>query len=142
VIRRVSRILLGWVFVNSGVDVLRNPHPRAEVAGPVIDKLTSAVPALPDDRLLVVRANAGLHLLAGSLLVLNKMPRLAALALAGSLVPTTLGGHAWWSHEDPAKRAQNRVHFNKNVSLIGGLLATVADPGPRARARARKTRSK
>src|SRR3712207_3817096 len=135
-VRRTTRLLLGWVFVSSGVDVLRNPHPRAEVPGPVIDRITGATAILPDDRVLVVRANAAVMLGAGTMLALNRAPRLAALALVGSLVPTTIGGHAYWQAEDPAKRAQNRIHFNKNLAIIGGLLLTAAErPKPRPKRR-------
>ena len=53
--------------------------------------------------------------------------RLAALALCVSLIPTTLSGHAYWTHSEPAARAQQWIHFNKNLSMIGGLLYVLAD---------------
>jgi putative oxidoreductase len=40
----------------------------------------------------------------GALLALGKAPRLAASALAGSLIPTTLAWHAYWEHQDPTAR--------------------------------------
>jgi putative oxidoreductase len=126
-VRSIARPLLGWVFVSSGVDVLRNPHPRAEVAGPVIDKVTGSASFLPDDRVTMVRANAAVMLGAGTMLALGKAPRLAALALVGSMIPTTVGGHRYWEFDDPAKRAQNRIHFNKNLAIIGGLLMAASE---------------
>jgi uncharacterized membrane protein YphA (DoxX/SURF4 family) len=68
----------------------------------------------------------------GTLLALGRAPRLSALALAGSLIPTTLAGHAYWTVEDPAARKQQRIHFHKNMALIGGLLFAALDQ-PRAR---------
>ena len=43
-----------------------------------------------------VRINGGVQVAAGALLTLNKLPRLAALALAATLVPTTAAGHRFW----------------------------------------------
>ena len=87
---------------------------------------------LPDDDEVLVRGNAAVMVAAGALLVLGKAPRLSALALAGSLVPTTLAGHSYWEHEDPATRKIQRIQFHKNLAMIGGLLFAVLDePSPR-----------
>jgi hypothetical protein len=59
-------------------------------------------------------------------------PRLAALASAGSLVPTTLAGHAFWTLDDPAQRKQQQIQFTKNLAMLGGLLYAVAG-GPARR---------
>ena len=131
VVRRAARPMLGWVFVLSGIDVLRNPHPRAETAGPTIDRICQAAPFLPNDRVTLVRANATVQLTAGTMLALGRAPRLAALTLAASLVPTTIGGHPYWTIEDPVRRAQNRIHFNKNLAILGGLLLATVDTGGR-----------
>jgi putative oxidoreductase len=64
---------------------------------------------------------------AGGLLALGRLPRLSALALAGSLVPTTLAGHRFWSETDPAKRSMQQIQFFKNVSMLGGLLLAAVD---------------
>jgi uncharacterized membrane protein YphA (DoxX/SURF4 family) len=76
--------------------------------------------------------------LGGALLALGKAPRLSAVALAGSLVPTTMAGHAYWSVEDPAARKQQRIQFHKNMAMIGGLLFAVLDQ-PRARRAPRRS---
>ena len=49
----------------------------------------------------------------------------SALALAGSLVPTTLAGHRFWEEEDDAARAQQTVQFLKNLAMFGGLLMII-----------------
>jgi putative oxidoreductase len=136
--RMLSRSLLGSVFVYSGVEVLRNPEPRAKAAAPIIDRLTETVPALPGDPVQVVQANAVLHVTAGSFLILGKMPRLAALALAGSLLPTTAGGHRFWEQDDPQQAAQQRIHFLKNAAILGGLLTAAMQPPAGSRRRRRR----
>ena len=61
------------------------------------------------------------------LLALGRFPRLSALTLAATLVPTTAAGHRFWEAEEDADRAQQRIHFLKNLSMFGGLLITAAD---------------
>jgi uncharacterized membrane protein YphA (DoxX/SURF4 family) len=67
------------------------------------------------------------QVLGGALLALGVAPRLSALALAGSLIPTTLAGHSYWAVQDPAARKQQRIQFHKNLAMIGGLLFAVLD---------------
>ena len=61
------------------------------------------------------------------MLALGRAPRLAALALAASLVPTTAAAHLYWTIEDPVARQQQKIQFWKNSGLMGGLLLTVLD---------------
>jgi len=49
------------------------------------------------------------------------------LALAGSMIPTTLAGHAFWTVDDPTARKLQRIQFHKNMAMIGGLLFAVLD---------------
>lgn len=129
--RRVAHLLLGWMFLQSGIDVIRKPEGRADIAGETIDRLRQTLPVVPDDDVAVVRANAAIHVVAGALLAMNRLPRLSALVLAGSLVSTTIGGHPFWTIDDPARRAQQRTHFYKNLAILGGLLSVATEPGPR-----------
>ena len=125
-IGRVVRPLLAWVFISGGVDVARNPQPRAQAAAPIIDSMLALFPVPGVDRVAMVRANAVLQVVAGGTMAIGVWPRLSALALAGSLIPTTIGGHPFWTIEDPAQRAQQRTHFNKNLAILGGLLLVAA----------------
>jgi hypothetical protein len=59
----------------------------------------------------------------------------AALTLAGSLVPTTVAGHGFWTISDPVSRQQQRAHFDKNLAIFGGLLAAAAIRPARRRGR-------
>src|SRR5438045_3015222 len=113
-VEALARPLLAGVFIHGGVDTYFNPEPRAKTAGPLIDRITDRVSALPDDRVQLVRANAALQVVAGTMLAAGKLPRLSALALAGSLLPTTAGGHRFWEADDPKQAAMQRTQFLKN----------------------------
>ena len=123
-LRVVARILIGSTYVMLGADALRTPGKRPEIAAETLAAIRRVVP-LPEDDTLVVRANAAVMVGGGAMLALGRMPRLAALALAASLVPTTAAAHRYWTVDDPAGRAQQKIHFWKNASLLGGLLLVV-----------------
>ncbi len=135
-IRRIARPMLGSLFLVSGYDAVKDPAGRAAVAAPFLAKAASLV-KLPQDDELLVRINGAAMLAGGALLSAGRLPRFSSAVLAGSLVPTTLAGHAFWEQGDPAVRAQQRVQFLKNVGLLGGLLLGVADKGTSRRARRR-----
>lgn len=99
----------------------------ASAAEPVAVPVGSRIPRLTEDPERLVRINGAVQVGAGVMLATGRFPRVAALALAGSLVPTTLAGHAWWKEEDPNRRADQRTQFIKNLSLLGGLLIAAAD---------------
>jgi putative oxidoreductase len=125
-LRPAARAFTGSTYVLLGFDALRAPGARVEQAGPVLAAIRKWVP-LPDDDELVVRANAAVMVAAGGLLMLGKAPRLSALALVGSLIPTTLAGHSYWEAEDPATRKIQRIQFHKNLAMVGGLLFAALD---------------
>ncbi|WP_270041878.1 DoxX family membrane protein [Solirubrobacter ginsenosidimutans] len=127
VLRTVGRGMIATLFLIAGVDVLRHPQPRAEVAHDTLERLRSAVRVVPDD-VTAVRANAATQLVAATLLTFGKAPRAAAGVLAASLVPTTLAGHAFWTFDDPAQSAQQRAHFAKNLAILGGLILAALPP--------------
>ena len=61
----------------------------------------------------LVKLNGAVQVAAGTTLALGILPRVSALVLAASLVPTTLAGHRFWEEEDEAARAQQTVQFLK-----------------------------
>ena len=126
IVRRIARPMLAAMFVVGGLDQLRRPASKAAAAAPVVDAL-SAVAPLPDDPELAVRANGVAMLAGGALLAIGRVPRLASTLLAGSLVPTTIAGHPFWSETDPVKKQQQRVQFLKNLGLLGGLMLAAVD---------------
>jgi putative oxidoreductase len=125
-LRIVARILTGSTYVMLGADALRTPGKRPEIAAETLAAIRKVVP-LPEDDTLLVQANAAVMVGAGALLAFGRVPRLAALALAASLVPTTSAAHQYWTIEDPATRAQQKINFWKNAGLLGGLLLVVLD---------------
>jgi uncharacterized membrane protein YphA (DoxX/SURF4 family) len=125
-LRPAARMLTGSTYALLGFDALRAPGGRVDQAADVLAAMRKVVP-LPDDDELVVRGNAAVQVVGGTLLALGIAPRLSALALAGSLVPTTWAGHAYWAIEDPAARKQQRIQFHKNMAMIGGLLFAALD---------------
>jgi uncharacterized membrane protein YphA (DoxX/SURF4 family) len=82
---------------------------------------------IPDSTKSLVRLNGAAEVLGGVALASGNGRRLGALVLAASLVPTTLAGHAFWQETDPAARANNKIHFLKNLGLLGGLLLAAVD---------------
>lgn len=145
--RRLARPLLAASFVSGGIETLRNPEPRVDKAEAVAPQIAEPLP-LPNDTDQLVKINAIVQVVAGVFLAIGRLPRLAATALAGSLVPTTLAGHRFWEEKDPGQRAQQQIHFLKNAGLLGGLiLASLDTEGApsvkwRAKRAARKVRDK
>jgi putative oxidoreductase len=120
----VARPLLAGMFVYGGLDALRNPAgkvPRAEKVAPDVADLVG----IDADTEQLVQLNGAVQVVAGTTMGLGIFPRLSALALAGSLVPTTLAGHRFWEEETEAGRAQQRVQFLKNLAMLGGLLLVI-----------------
>jgi putative oxidoreductase len=112
-LRFLARCLFADIFVVAGYDTLTNPGGRTDIVAKTLP--------LPQPHLMV-RVNGASMLAGGAALALGVKPRLAALGLAAALVPTTYSGHQFWNQNDPTGRRMQLVHFNKNLSLIGGLL--------------------
>jgi putative oxidoreductase len=126
-LRPAARALTGSTYALLGFDALRAPGGRVDQATGVLAAMRKWGVPLPADDEVVVRANAAVMVVAGTMLALGRAPRLSALALAGSLIPTTLAGHAYWAVEDPAARKVQRIQFHKNLAMLGGLLLAVID---------------
>ncbi len=135
-LRRIARPLLAGIFISGGMDQLLRPEPKAKSAQPILDKaapaldqaqkLPVAVPG-PSDANTWVQVDGAVKVGGGLLLALGRVPRLAAAALAASLVPTTLAEHRYWEIQDKNERTAQQIHFFKNCSMLGGLLLAVAD---------------
>ncbi len=128
-LRLAGRPMLASMFVAGGLHSLRRPQDVAPAAEPIVRPVTDRVAVLPDRTEQLVRINGAVQVVGGIMLGLGRFPRLAALAVATTLVPTTLAGHRYWEAEDPAERAQQRIHFLKNLSMLGGLLIAADDTG-------------
>ena len=125
--RRIARPLLASVFVVGGWDAVLHPAGKAKKAEVVSEPLSESVGVGSVDAQTLVRINGAVQIGAGVLLAVGKFRRLAALALIGSIIPTTYAGHRFWEESDPTTRAQQKVHFLKNLGLLGGLILAAFD---------------
>ena len=133
VTRLVARPLLASVFAVGAVNALKNAPALATKAKPVTDRilpvLDKTLPQLPvpHDATTLVRVNAGVQILAALALARGRAPRLSSSVLAASMLPTTVAGHAFWNESDPDTRNAQRLHFFKNLSVLGGLMLAAVD---------------
>jgi putative oxidoreductase len=131
-VRRIARPLLAAPFVYGGISTLRKPQDRVPGARPVVEKIAATADKqlpvhVPKDVEQWVKADAAVKVVAGALFALGRLPRLTALALSASIVPTTLAGHRFWEHTDPTERFGQLSNFLKNAGLLGGLLIAAVD---------------
>jgi putative oxidoreductase len=120
--RRLAQPLLAASFVAGGVETLLDPGPRIQRAREAgLDEVGFG------DAASLTRANAAVQIGAGAMLATNRLPRLSALVLAASLLPTTYAGHPFWSETDKQMKQQQRSSFLKNLGLLGGLIVTALD---------------
>jgi uncharacterized membrane protein YphA (DoxX/SURF4 family) len=141
--RLIARPMLASIFIVGATNALKNASLPASKAAPVTDRIVpvaqkAGIP-LPQDPETLVKINAGVQIVAALGLATGKAPRLSAAVLAASLIPTTAAGHRFWEVEDPTQRTQQKLHFFKNVSIVGGLVIASGDtegkPGVAWRAR-------
>lgn len=127
-VRSLARPMLASIFVIGGANALMDPEGHAPVARDVTEPLQDASPTLDQASTVeLVQLHGVAQLVGGLLLAFGRMPRLAALLLAGSIVPTTLAAHRFWEEEGEEAKQQQMIHFFKNVSLLGGLLIATFD---------------
>jgi putative oxidoreductase len=133
VTRRLARPMLASSFIFGGIQALRNTPALAEASKPVNDEIRGLAQRVapqvkvPADDQTLVRINAGIHIVAGLGLATGRAPRLCSLALAASLVPTTVAGHPFWQEKDKDARAKQTSQFYKNLSMLGGLVLAGLD---------------
>ena len=107
----VGRILMALIFLMSAYGKITEFGPTAAAM---------AGKGMPMTEVLLACAIA-LELVGATLLVIGWQTRWAALALIVFLVPATLYFHNYWSY--PAEEVRNqRNHFMKNVTILGGLI--------------------
>lgn len=116
-VRAATRALLAGIFIVGGWGALSKPGGRPT-------KVAAAGIPQPE---LAVAINGAVMVVAGLLLGLGVIPKAAATVLIGSMVPTTLVGHAFWNEEPGSARENHLIQFLKNLGLIGGLLMVVTE---------------
>ena len=116
-IRSLGQICLAGIFVSSGMQSFVNP------AGPAGRVAAAGIPE-PQQ---AVELNGAAMVVGGTLLALDIAPKLGALVLLGTIVPTTLVGHAFWKEESGTSRKNQQIQFYKNLGLLGGLLLVLTE---------------
>lgn len=119
--------MLASIFVLQGFDSMVNPERVSSRAEAVVQPLAERVPLIPNETEQAVRINGAVQFAGGLMLAMGRLPRLSALAIAATLVPTTLAGHRFWEIDDKQERAAQRIQFLKNLSMLGGLLLAAVD---------------
>src|SRR5262245_20355498 len=106
----VARVLLGWIFVQSGWGKLTN-----------IQGFIKTLPGrgLPD---FLGYVAPPVEFFGGLAILLGFATRYVALALLLFTIVATLSSHRFWDFTDAAQRGQQQTHFLKNVSMMGGQL--------------------
>jgi len=124
-LKALGRICLSGIFIIAGSEAFKAPGPRTKMVEGV---------GIPQPEI-AVKANGATMVLGGILLALGIAPKAAAGALIGTMIPTTLVGHAFWQEKDPKALAMQRVQFLKNLGLVGGLLWIIAEASDEKRAK-------
>jgi uncharacterized membrane protein YphA (DoxX/SURF4 family)/gas vesicle protein len=123
--------MLATTFITRGVEAMRSPKPAADATRSTLEglsKLPDPVGAnVPTNAETVAKVTAGVQIGAGLLLAAGRLPRLSSAALAVSVVPGSLGGHAFWNENDPVRKAAERKALFADVGLIGGLIIASVD---------------
>jgi len=118
-LRLLARVLLGYIFLLSGWG-----KPMG-LAGFAASLQRQGVPASDGFAIL----GAAVEFLGGLALIFGIATRYAALPLIAFTLVATGIAHRFWDYDEATRRAQ-AINFNKNMSMMGGLLAmVVAGPG-------------
>ena len=114
-LKSLGHTMLAGMFITGGYGAFSQPGGR-------VTKVDQA--GIPAPRQAVI-LNGGIMVVAGTALAVGFLPKLASLALIGTLIPTTFVGHPFWQEENPQARAQQQIHFMKNLAMIGGLVSVL-----------------
>jgi uncharacterized membrane protein YphA (DoxX/SURF4 family) len=126
----MGRLIYGGFFVYNGINHFKNRKGMADYAG------AKSVP-MPETAVL---ASGALLLFGGSSVALGWKPKLGAAAIATFLMTVSPMMHDFWNVEDPNQRANEMIHFSKNVALLGAAIALlgVEEPWPMSVTRPRR----
>ncbi len=110
-----GRIFLALIFVVSGIGKITG------YAGTASYMASKGLPMVDILLPLTILVELG----GGLLLALGWKARWAAAALLLFLIPTTLIFHQFWGI-DPKLAQMQKIHFLKNVAIMGGMLMVLA----------------
>ena len=116
-IKTLGHLLLSAVFISGGSAAFLEPGERSQKVA------AAGIPYAHEATML----NGAVMMIAGTMLALDIAPKLSALALIGTLIPTTFVGHPFWKETDSKIRAHHQIHFLKNLATLGGLIAVLSE---------------
>lgn len=116
-IKTIGHMLLSTMFISGGFKAFQEPGGRTQKVA------AAGIPAPRQATIL----NGAVMTVAGTTLALGIAPKLSAVALIGALIPTTFVGHSFWTETAPQNRMNQQIHFMKNLAMIGGLIAVLAE---------------
>ena len=122
----LGRALFAPVFFLGAQNAIKNADGLAQL----IDNRREQVglSGLPVGSKELVQINGAAQIGLSGTMALGIAPRLSALGLIGSLVPTTLAGHAFWEQEDESEKKNQTLQFVKNLAIVGGLAFIAGAP--------------
>jgi putative oxidoreductase len=111
----VGRLLIGWLFVPAGIGKIMG---FAGTAGYIASK---GMPLPEVCAAIAIAAELGL----GLLIVVGWQTRWAALGLGLFTLVISFIFHNFWA-VDEAQRMMQKMNFDKNLAIVGGLFALAA----------------
>jgi len=106
----IARILLGAIFVMSGY---------GKITGLEAGLGRQGVP-MPDIMAII---GACVEFFGGIAVIIGLRIRYAALLMILFVIAATVISHRYWEFADAAARRGQLIHFQKNITIIGGLIA-------------------
>jgi putative oxidoreductase len=116
----IGRIIFGGYFIYNGTRHFRNVKTMAGYAS------TKSVP-FPA---MAVILTGTLLFLGGISIVLGILPFIGLICLAVFLIPVTFIMHSFWADTEPQAKMANRIHFGKNMALLGAVTMLFIIPRP------------
>ena len=111
----LGRVLLAWLFVPAGIGKI------AGFAG-TVGYATSVGLPMPQ---VGVAIGLVIELVGGLMILFGFKTRWAALALALFTVAAAIFFHNYWAAPE-AQQMMQKINFNKNIAITGGLLVLAA----------------
>jgi len=115
----IARILMGWIFVRSGLGKLMD-----------INAFVATMPGRGLPGWLGYVA-APVEFFGGIALILGLATRYVAALLLLFVIIATLSTHRYWEFTDPAARRAQDNNFYKNLAMMGGLVFAFVTAGGR-----------
>ncbi len=116
----IGRIIFGGYFIKNGINHFKNLGMMSGYAG------SKGVPKPKH----AVSISGLLLLLGGISMLLGLYPRIGIVCLLLFFIPVSIKMHDYWNIENQQEKMNQKINFEKNVALVGGLLMLLIIPTP------------